>query len=187
MDNILFIDACPRTDSRTRELAQAFLSKQEGNIETLRLSDLNLKPFDEEMLQRRIALSNANDFSDPMFDLANQFKRADRIVIAAPYWDMSFPSVLKVYIEHINVVGLTFRYGERGMPIPMTKARRLDYIATSGGPMRFPEFGYGYVKQLLESFYGVKEAHHHYAQLLDAIPEKTNEILARAKEEIAHQ
>lgn len=185
MKNILFIDACPRTDSRTRELANSFLKTQEGHIDILRLSDLDLRPINEKTLQKRDDLCKVGDFSNPFFDLANQFKRADHIIIAAPYWDMSFPSILKVYIEHINVVGLTFRYGEDGRPISMSNAKRLDYVLTSGGPLLFPEFGYGYVKQLLESFYGVKEAHLHYAEFLDAFPEKTEEILAKAKSEIS--
>ena len=46
MDTILFINACPRPDSRTRELAQHVLSKLEGNVEKLRLFDEQIPPLD---------------------------------------------------------------------------------------------------------------------------------------------
>ena len=34
-----------------------------------------------------------------MFDLAGQFAGADTIVIAAPFWDLSFPAALKQYMQ----------------------------------------------------------------------------------------
>ena len=44
-----------------------------------------------------------------MFDLARQFARAEIIVMAAPYWDLSFQAALKQYLEQVNVVGITCR------------------------------------------------------------------------------
>ena len=43
---------------------------------------------------------------------ARQFRDADIVVIAAPYYDLSFPSALKNYLEAICCVGLTFYYDE---------------------------------------------------------------------------
>ena len=59
-----------------------------------------------------------------MFDLARQFARAEIIVMAAPYWDLSFQAALKQYLEQVNVVGITFRYSEEGQPVPLCRARR---------------------------------------------------------------
>ena len=41
---------------------------------------------------------------------------ADTIVIAAPFWDFSFPAALKIYIENIYVTGIVSRYGSDGRP-----------------------------------------------------------------------
>lgn len=90
-----------------------------------------------------------------MFTLARQFAEADTIVIAAPYWDLSFPAMLKVYFEHINVVGITFRYSPEGFPIPLCKAKKLCYVMTAGGSYVPEEFGFGYVKALATAFYGI--------------------------------
>lgn len=45
-----------------------------------------------------------------MFKYAHEFANADLIVIAAPFWDLSIPALLKVYIENIAVDGITFEY-----------------------------------------------------------------------------
>ena len=33
-----------------------------------------------------------------------------RCSIGAPYWDLSFPAALKIWVEHMYVRNLTFRY-----------------------------------------------------------------------------
>ena len=129
----LFVNACAREESRTLSLCRAYL---EGNpaVEEVRLFERNLVPFDWKMVEERVALIEKADWGDSMFDLAKQFAAADEIVIGAPYWDLSFPAVLKVYIEHVTVNGIVFHYTEEGRPEGLCKAKRLVYITTSGGP-----------------------------------------------------
>ena len=59
--------------------------------------------------------------------------QADRIVVAAPFWDMSFPAVLKVFIEHMCAPGLTFKYNPDGSIHKICKAEKMLYITTRGG------------------------------------------------------
>ena len=92
----LYINCCVREESRTDRLAQAVLQKLGGDFTELKLYEENLKPLDRETLNKRTALIKQGDYSDPMFDHAKQFASADTIVIAAPYWDLSFPSTLKI-------------------------------------------------------------------------------------------
>ena len=88
---------------------------------------------------------------------ARQFAAADTIVIAAPHWDLSFPAALKQYVEQINVRGITFEYTPEGVPVGLCKARKLYYVTTAGGNFVPQDFGYGYIKALAESFYGIKD------------------------------
>lgn len=155
--DILFINACVREASRTRRLAAALLDRLAGDVEELRLEDLSFPKADAAFLQRRDALIAAEKFDDPLFRPARQFAAADRIVIAAPYWDLSFPAALKEYFEQINVLGVTFRYTPEGTPQGLCKARQLFYVTTAGGAFVPEEFGFGYVKALAESFYGIPE------------------------------
>lgn len=154
---ILFINACVRDESRTKRLAGVLLSKLEGDIEEIDLGKVSFPVADEAFLKRRDALIEQQAWGDPLFSMARQFAEADRIVIAAPYWDLSFPACLKQYFEQINVLGITFEYSPEGFPIPLCKADRLYYVTTAGGSYVPEEFGFGYVKALAQSFYGIKD------------------------------
>ena len=131
MDEILLINACIRHDSRTRELTGSLLEKLRGHIQEVRLQELSLPPLDLKGMEKRDQAAQTADFSDPAFDAAKQFAGADVIVIAAPYWDLMFPAVLKAYLENITVTGITFRYSDNGRPESLCRARELHYVATS--------------------------------------------------------
>ena len=153
----LFVNACVRGESRTRRLAERLLSKHGNGYEEVRLEDVRFPLTDQAFLNRRDRMIAENNYNDPMFDLARQFAEAENIIIAAPFWDLSFPAALKQYIEQINVVGITFRYTPEGIPEGLCKAKSLVYVTSAGGTF-FPEdYGFGYVKALAQSFYGIKD------------------------------
>ena len=156
---ILFIDACVRENSRTKRIAEALLTKLPDEVCRIRLADINWEVTDEVYLRKRDGLIAKGAFDDEMFALARQFAKADRVVIAAPYWDLSFPAVLKQYIEAINVTGITFEYTAEGFPRGLCKADKLYYVMTAGGNYLPEEFGYGYIKALSENFYGIREVY----------------------------
>lgn len=181
---ILFINCCVRSDSRTKRLADAFLGLLEGDIEELRLEDVLFPLTDEKYLAKRDSLIAEERFDDPLFSLARQFAAADRIVIAAPYWDLSFPATLKQYIEHINVLGVTFLYTPQGTPKGLCKADDLYYITTAGGAFCPEEFGYGYIKTLAESFYGIKNTRMISAVGLDIYGNDPEKIIEEAIQDL---
>lgn len=154
---ILLINACVRKASRTKRLADRFLSEKKQSVTEINLADIEYPKVDEEFLIKRDSLIAKGDFDNPMLELAKQFANADEIVIAAPFWDLSFPSSLKQYFEQINVLGITFRYTLEGIPQGLCKAKKLTYITTAGGEFFPEEFGFGYVKALAENFYGIRD------------------------------
>ncbi len=154
---ILFVNACVKSNSRTNRIATKLLEKLDGDVEELKLSEVRFPDTSEEFLGKRDGCIAENNFEDSYFDLAKQFAKADTIVIAAPYWDLSFPAVLKQYIEHINVLGITFKYTPQGTPIGLCKAQKLYYVMTAGGAYVPEEFGFGYIKALAQNFYGIKD------------------------------
>ncbi|AOZ95966.1 NAD(P)H-dependent oxidoreductase [Butyrivibrio hungatei] len=154
---ILFINACVKTESRTRKIAEKLLEKLGMDVTEVRLTEIEFPVTSEAFLGKRDCDILNRDYSHPYYDLAKQFAKADTIVIAAPYWDLSFPAVLKQYIEHINVLGITFEYSKEGTPIGLCNAQKLYYVMTAGGAYVPEEFGFGYIKALAQNFYGIKD------------------------------
>ena len=103
-------------------------------------------------------------------------------MIAAPYWDLSFPASLKQYFEQVNVVGITFRYTEEGIPEGLCKADRIFYVSTAGGIYVPTEFGFGYVKALAQ--YGIGDVQLIEAVGLDIFGADVEAIMEAAEETI---
>ena len=164
---ILFINACVRGESRTKKLAEKLLEKLNRPVEEVRLEEINFPIVDEDFLNMRDRLISEGSLDSPVFDLARQFSEAETIVIAAPYWDLSFPAVLKQYFEQVNVVGITFRYTEEGIPEGLCKADR-----------------FGYVKALAQGYYGIGDVRLIEAVGLDIYEADIEAILEEAEETI---
>ena len=181
---ILFIDACVsiHPESRTRYLCDQYLRQVESNgetVERIELESLSIAPLSKATLSKREKLIQKRQYQDDMFTLARQFKSADKIVIGAPYWDFSFPSILKVYIEHIMVSGLTFRYTEKGAE-GLCTAASLTYITTVGGYIGNKNLGYEYVKAVAELL-GIKKTDFVFAEGLDIDGADVTQILNEAR------
>jgi FMN-dependent NADH-azoreductase len=176
----LFINACVRKGSRTKKLADRLLAVQNKPFEELRLESVRFPAVDEAFLLERDRLIREGRFADPLFDLARQFAEADDIVIAAPFWDLSFPAALKQYFEQINVVGVTFVYTPEGVPRGLCRASSLTYVTTAGGGFLPEEYGFGYVRALAQSFYGIEEVRLIRASGLDVDGADADAILAEA-------
>jgi len=184
---LLFVDCCISQrgeESRTRKLAETYLETYlkyhpEAELEIIPPEELlSLPPFDVEMLEEREALAQSGQFDDHVFDLAQQFREADAIVVAAPYWDMSYPAALKTYIEHISAVGLTYHYEMDGVHGDC-QAEHLVYL-TSGGDFEHEDsIGVMHWRQLCKLF-GIDRFEYVFAGGLDIDPAMTPELLEGA-------
>ena len=183
----LFVDACVRKDSRTLRLAHRLLDTLGGPYTHLRLADCAFPAVDEEFLLRRDRLAAEGNVSDPVFGYAVQFARADGIVIAAPFWDLSFPALLKTYLEQVNVAGVTFRYTPEGIPEGLCRADRLYYVTTAGGEFVPEQFGFGYVESLAKNFYGIGDVELIRAAGLDIEGAPVEEILLECERDIVRR
>jgi len=179
--SVLFINACVRKESRTRTLAEKLLIKLDKPCEEICLVDSSFPTVDEDYLNKRDRLIAEGNFQNPVFDLARQFSQAAVIVIAAPFWDLSFPAMLKQYLELINVVGITFRYSEEGVPFGLCKAERLFYVTTAGGHYVPEVFGFGYIKALAQNYYGIQDVRKIEAIGLDIDGADVNAIMRDAE------
>lgn len=183
---VLFINACVRKESRTRRLADSILIKLNQSYKEVRLHEIRFPIADETFLNMRDRLITEGKFNDPVFDLAREFAEAETVVIAAPYWDLSFPAALKQYFEQINVPGITFRYTEEGIPVGLCKAKKLIYVTTAGGCYVPDEFGFGYIKALVQNYYGISDVRLVKAIGLDLEGADAEGIMRSAEESITN-
>ena len=171
---LLFVNCCISqrgTGSRTHALADAFLAAFQASHPGAEIEEvtpealLALKPFDAKMLDRRDAL-------------AQQFRTADAVVVAAPFWDLSYPAALRTYIEYISAVGLTYHYTDAGC-CGDCAAEHLVYLTSGGDAEREDSVGVVHWRQLAAMF-GIPRFDYVFAGGLDAHPDTAGETLAAA-------
>ena len=191
MSNVLFINSCirPQGLSRTLDLCREYLDSYaqknpQCKIIEHNLSKSGLQPLDWDKLSAREELLSQNSLDADEFAHARDFAEADLIVIGAPYWDRGFPALLKIYLEHIAVRGITFRYGDDGRPVGMCKAAKLVYITTAGGFIGDYNTGYDSVCAVAALF-GVTNTVCFAAEGLDIIGMDIEQQLALTRSKMA--
>ena len=186
---ILNIDCCMRDASRTAVIARAFmdaaLERYPGAHVTVRdIAAASPAPMNRERQRRREALLERGELDAPEFALAREFAAADRIVIAAPLWELSFPAALKAYIENVSVAGIAFSYSDDGST-GLCRAEKLAFITSRGadfssGPLADFEFGASYLAALCR-MYGIDGFITVAADGLDAFGADAGAIVGAAK------
>lgn len=186
MKKLLFINACVnRETSRSLKLAQGVIEamqvEEPFEVDEVVLEEEKIAPLTSKTLNARQKLAEEGKFDDEAFARARQFRDADRIVIAAPFWASSYPALLKAYIEDIDVVGILYRYGERG-PVGLCSADKLVYVTTRGGMLPDEaDCGYQNIAVLARS-YGIEKTECVSAAGLDVIGANVDALLSEALE-----
>ena len=186
MDKLIIIDSCMRMESRTKvilEAAREVLSSR-YEIETMDVNALALPPVTPLALKDR----TSGNVPETTVGIARKIASADRIVIAAPFWDMSFPSVLKAFFENLSLYNVTFT-DDGTTCTGLCKCAKVLYITTRGmdiptGDVR--DQGSSYLKAL-SSLWGLGEVITVAAWNLDYMPvekvaEKVRETAAFARQ-----
>lgn len=112
-------------------------------------------------------------------DIVNQFVNADKYVFVTPMWNLSFPPVLKSYIDAVSAVGKTFKYSDEGSIGLLTNQKALHIQSRGGyyteGPASELESGDRYIKSMM-TFYGVPSYETVIIEGHNAEPHKAEEI-----------
>lgn len=130
MEKLLYIDACIRdTESRTRRIAEPIVHALEGKyaVERYVLNDMPLAIVQKELIHKRLS----GDVDPTVLTWAETVRDADRIVIAAPFWDMSIPAALKNFFELCSILDVTFKTNDKTC-YGNCKAEKLLLITTRG-------------------------------------------------------
>lgn len=129
MKKLFYIDACLRSGSNTKKIADAIIGKlsEKYEIETVRLSDCSFPVVKNDILNER----NNGYVPEEYVAMAKKLAAADRLVIASPFWDMSFPSALKIFFENMSLFNVTFASNEKEC-YGLCKAEKVLFITTRG-------------------------------------------------------
>lgn len=185
--NVLYVDACVREDaSRTRTLATTFLQALQSQCPTLtltthHLSTMCLTPLDAASLAAREALCDARAWSHPSLQPAVAFQQADAVVMAAPYWDLSFPAMVKVWVERMYVRNLTFVY-RNDQPVGLCRGKAAIYLTTAGSPVGMHNLGADYLRAVFQML-GIPDWTEVRAEGLDIAGADVEALLNTARQE----
>ena len=167
MNNILRIDSsASQDDSVTREIGDEVVSRLVAQQPTASVVNIDLARgmphIDADWIganftpagqrdQRQLARLAASD------DAITALQRADAIVLTAPVYNFSVPSVLKAWIDHVCRAGVTFRYTDKG-PQGLLRDRPVYLVMASGGvPFgSAADFASTYLRQVLH-FIGIED------------------------------
>ena len=129
MEKLMVIDSCMREGSRTRRILRAAMEVLSGryDVEMVDVNALALPPVTPETLAER----SSGVVPEGTVAVARRIASADRLVIAAPFWDMSFPAALKAFFENMSLFGVTFTDNGRTCE-GLCRCRRVMYITTRG-------------------------------------------------------
>ena len=185
MRKVLAVDCCIRgAESRTKEIFDAFLGAlpEDCEVDYLKLDEENLSPLTGAFFDARQRLLEEGNLTHPRFRYAHQFAEADIIVMAAPFWDLSFPALLKVYIEQLCVDGITFT-SEHGGLKGTCRASDLVYITSRGGDYSNDplEMGSRYI-DAMHTFFGIEKYHCIAADGVNMSCFDTETVINQAKE-----
>ncbi len=186
MKSVLFINGCVRGErSNTLRLAKSFLAEFERErIVEVDLNRLKLAPLERESLDERDKNISQRNYDSPEFELAKQFKNADFIVLAAPFWDGTFPAAVHIYLEKICVSGLTFELSETGYN-GLCAAKQAVFFTTRGGiyecgPAKEDEHATGVLKTVFKML-GVETLTTIAAEGLDIIGADVETLVGEAE------
>jgi FMN-dependent NADH-azoreductase len=202
MIKVLFIKGHPATaaTSVSMQLADHFLvaykDKNPGDtITTIDLYQDDIPLIDAEVLSawNKLRTGHPDDVTSSertkvqrLNTLADQFVAADKYIFAAPMWNLSYPPMVKAYVDAAVVVqGKTFGYNEQGVVALLHgKGKKALILESSGGnytdtPMEDHTSASVYLKEML-NYIGVDDVEVITAEGMSQTPDKRDAIISAA-------
>lgn len=171
MKKVLYITASPKPENVSvskkvgREFVNRFMAQNSGySLEELDLYSEYIPELNYKLCKGRAEIVSGSEYdelspddkaaADRINALCNQFLSADTYVIAAPMWSVSFPAILKRYVDCIiqnNKVIMISPQRVKGLLDD--RERNMVYIQSSGGI--YPRILGGKVNHGVEYFHDI--------------------------------
>lgn len=131
------------------------------------------------MLKERDQLASEGEYDNPVFRFARRFQRADRVLIGAPFQDLSYPAQLQLYIEYISADGICYRRKPGGGTCGCCNAEKLAYLTVGSPPEQDNSIGVEHWRQLSKAF-GIPHFEYLYAGGFEQYPGESEELIRTA-------
>ncbi|PNZ69521.1 FMN-dependent NADH-azoreductase [Staphylococcus croceilyticus] len=203
MTKLLYITAHPLDELASNSMAagKTFVDSYKENHPSDEVQHIDLFKEDIPMIDKDVLtgwgkLRNGDELTSDeqqkvnrLSEILDEFLEADKYVFVSPMWNLSFPPVLKAYIDAISIAGKTFKYTTEGPQGLLTDKKALHIQSRGGyyteGPAAEVESGDRYLRNIM-TFLGVPSYETIIIEGHNAEPEKTEEIkaasIAEAKE-----
>lgn len=164
MSKVLYIKANIKNEgeSRTFKVSDSFVEEYKKNnpedeIITLDLYKENIDFLRADDLGKLFGPKDEESKNNSILKYAYQFADADKYIIAAPMQNLSFPAILKAYIDYVSVSGITFKYTAEGPVGLLNNKKAVHIVSRGGGYDNSPyEMGDRYLRTIL-GFFGIKD------------------------------
>ena len=160
MSKVLFVNACNNAESYTHQIASVFIDEytkrnKDDEIITINLYEEELKFLNVSQINERQTLNYDENKDNEVFRWVRNFLEADKIVIAAPFWNLSIPAILHAYLEHIAIENVTYKTSLKGT-VGLCQGKKLVHIVTRGIYSSKVEYGDSYLRAFFATL-GIKD------------------------------
>ncbi|MBR2569421.1 MAG: NAD(P)H-dependent oxidoreductase [Paenibacillus sp.] len=196
MKKVLVVNSNPKPEAMSYglRLASHYVNEiQAANadveVTTLNLYEEHIPMIDGEVLDAWGKAAQGADLSQGqqavlarMNDILEQFLAADMVVFVSAMWNLSYPPLLKAYIDNVVIAGRTFRYTAEGPQGLITDKKVVHIEARGGDYSQAPgfQFANNYLQAVM-GFIGITEYENVVVEGMNATPDKAEEILEAAK------
>ena len=164
MSKVLYVKANIKNEgeSRTFKVSDSFVEEYKKNnpedeIITLDLYKENIDFLRADDLGKLFGPKDEESKNNSILKYAYEFAAADKYIIAAPMWNLSFPAILKAYIDYVSVSGITFKYTAEGSVGLLNNKKAVHIVSRGGAYDNSPyEMGDRYLRTIL-GFFGIKD------------------------------
>ena len=161
MSKVLYIkaNAKPAGQSKTFAVSDYFIEQYkkynpQDEIITLNLYQENIDFLCCDDITAVFGRKTEESKQHPILKYAYQFLEADKYVVAAPFWNLGLPAILKAYLDYICITGITFKYTENG-PVGLCLGKKAVHIVSRGGNyMEGPATGFEMGDRYLRVLFG---------------------------------
>jgi FMN-dependent NADH-azoreductase len=173
----LFVESWKKSHPGTQVTLRDLAANPVPHLDGARVGALFTPPEQRSPEQKAVVA-----YSDA---LIAELLAAEIIVLAAPMYNFSIPSVLKAYFDHIARAGVTFRYSETG-PVGLISGKKVVVFSTRGGYYANTpkDVETTLIRQFLE-FLGITDISFVYAEGLAIGEAQKAAALDQARKEIA--